>query len=46
MNFLQQEMVREVNTIGSKTIDISTSHIVVSMKEELEKIKEQLQNII
>ena len=46
MNFLHQEMVREVNTVGSKTIDIGISHIVVSMKEELEKIKEQLQNIL
>ncbi len=46
MNFLHQEMVREVNTVGSKTIDIEISHIVVSMKEELEKIKEQLQNIL
>ncbi len=46
MNFLQQEMVREVNTIGSKTTHIEVSHMVVNMKEELEKIKEQVQNIL
>ena len=46
MNFLQQEMLREVNTIGSKTVNIEVSHIVVNMKEELEKIKEQVQNIL
>ena len=46
LNFLQQEMLREVNTIGSKTNKIKVSHIVVDMKEELEKIKEQVQNIL
>ena len=46
MNFLHQEMLREVNTIGSKTDNITISHIVINMKEELEKIKEQVQNIL
>jgi len=46
MNFLHQEMLREVNTIGSKTDNIKISHIVINMKEELEKIKEQVQNIL
>ena len=46
MNFLHQEMLREINTIGSKTGNIIISHIVVEIKEELEKIKEQVQNIL
>lgn len=46
MNFLHQEMLREVNTIGSKTDNIIISHIVINMKEELEKVKEQVQNIL
>jgi uncharacterized protein (TIGR00255 family) len=45
LNFLIQEMNREVNTIGSKSNDTAIAHIVVAMKEELEKIREQLQNI-
>lgn len=45
LNFLVQEMNREVNTIGSKSGDTSIAHCVVQMKEELEKIREQLQNI-
>jgi uncharacterized protein (TIGR00255 family) len=45
MNFLLQEMNREVNTIGSKANDIEISHSVVAMKEELERIREQIQNI-
>lgn len=45
LDFVLQEMRREINTIGSKSqyIDISTS--VVDMKHELEKIKEQIQNL-
>ena len=46
MNFLHQEMLREINTIGSKTDNINISHTVINMKEELEKIKEQVQNIL
>ncbi len=45
LNFLVQEMNREVNTIGSKSSASEISHLVVGVKEELEKIREQLQNI-
>ena len=45
LNFLIQEMNREANTIGSKSNAPAIAHIVVRMKEELEKIREQLQNI-
>ena len=45
MNFLSQEMNREINTIGSKSNDAEMAHLVVGMKEELEKIKEQVENV-
>jgi uncharacterized protein (TIGR00255 family) len=45
LNFLIQEMNREANTIGSKSNDTSIAHEVVAIKEDLEKIREQLQNI-
>lgn len=45
LNFLVQEMNREANTIGSKASDATIAHLVVQLKEELEKIREQLQNI-
>jgi uncharacterized protein (TIGR00255 family) len=45
MEFLLQEMNREVNTIGSKAMDSAISHQVVSIKSELEKLREQIQNI-
>jgi len=45
LNFLIQEMNREANTIGSKCSNAEMAHIVVAIKEELEKIREQLQNI-
>jgi len=45
LNFLVQEINREVNTIGSKSSATEIAHIVVGVKEELEKIREQLQNI-
>jgi uncharacterized protein (TIGR00255 family) len=45
INFLLQEMNREVNTIGSKAENAELSHIVVFLKEEIEKIREQVQNI-
>ncbi|MEE9225198.1 MAG: YicC/YloC family endoribonuclease [Bacteroidota bacterium] len=45
LNFLVQEMNREVNTIGSKASDAAIAHLVVQMKEELERVREQLQNI-
>ena len=46
MTFLLQEFLREINTIGSKTDNIKTSHLVVSIKTEIEKIREQVQNIL
>ncbi len=45
LNFLVQEINREINTIASKSNSSEISQYVVEMKEELEKIKEQLQNI-
>jgi uncharacterized protein (TIGR00255 family) len=44
--FLAQEIGREINTIGSKANDATMQHLVVGMKEELEKIKEQLLNVL
>lgn len=46
MNFIAQEMGREINTIGSKSNDAAMQKLVVNMKEELEKIKEQVLNIL
>ena len=45
LNFLVQEMNREANTIGSKSSDAAIAHMIIGLKEELEKIREQLQNI-
>lgn len=45
LDFLIQEMNREVNTIGSKANDLDITKIVVEMKSELEKLREQVQNI-
>jgi len=45
LNFLCQEMNREANTISSKSISTSITHKVVLIKEEIEKIREQIQNI-
>lgn len=45
LNFLLQEMAREVNTMGAKASDAEVSTNVVLIKEELEKIREQVQNI-
>ncbi len=45
LNFLLQEMNREANTMGSKAFDADMSHLVVEIKEELEKIREQVQNL-
>lgn len=45
LDFLIQEMNREVNTIGSKSQDAEIAHLVVDVKTELEKIREQIQNI-
>ncbi len=45
LDFLLQEMNREVNTIGSKTPDAEAARVVVEMKAELEKVREQVQNV-
>ena len=45
MDFLIQEMGREINTIGSKSMEAKISHIVVDVKSEMEKMREQGQNI-
>ena len=45
MNFLLQELNREFNTIGSKTEKAIISHTVVDVKSEIEKIREQVQNV-
>ena len=45
LDFLLQEMNRETNTIGSKCIDADIAKVVVEMKSELEKIREQIQNL-
>ena len=45
LDFLVQEMNRETNTIGSKVQDIEVTRIVVDLKGEIEKIREQIQNI-
>ncbi len=46
MNFIGQEMGREINTIGSKSNDAPMQKLVVNMKEDLEKIKEQILNLL
>ena len=46
LNFLLQEVLREINTIGSKSPDLNTINNVVDLKEETEKVKEQAQNIL
>jgi len=46
LNFVSQEIGREINTLGSKANDADIQKIVVGMKDELEKIKEQLLNIL
>lgn len=46
LGFVVQEMGREINTLGSKANDAAIQHKVVGMKEELEKMKEQIANIL
>jgi uncharacterized protein (TIGR00255 family) len=46
LGFIAQEIGREVNTIGSKANHAELQKIVVQMKDELEKIKEQLLNVL
>jgi uncharacterized protein (TIGR00255 family) len=45
LNFLLQELHREFNTMGSKIGQADTSHRIVDVKSELEKIREQIQNV-
>lgn len=45
LDFIVQEMNREANTIGSKCVDAQIAHMVVDIKAEIEKIREQIQNI-
>lgn len=45
LNFLVQEMNREVNTIGSKAMDADIAKMVVDAKSEIEKLREQIQNV-
>jgi uncharacterized protein (TIGR00255 family) len=46
LGFISQEIGREINTLGSKANDATIQKLVVGMKEELEKIKEQLLNVL
>ncbi len=46
LDFLVQEIFREANTMASKSADTKISHLVVEIKAELEKIREQLQNVV
>ncbi|MBP6731249.1 MAG: YicC family protein [Chitinophagales bacterium] len=46
LNFIAQEIGREINTVGSKANDAPMQKIVVNMKDELEKVKEQANNIL
>jgi uncharacterized protein (TIGR00255 family) len=45
LDFLMQEMNREVNTIGSKSNDAATTNLVIQIKAEMEKMREQVQNV-
>lgn len=45
INFILQEMFREANTIGSKSIKSEIAHLIVNIKEEVERIREQVQNV-
>ena len=46
LGFIAQELGREINTIGSKANDSEIQHLVVDMKDLLERIKEQLNNVV
>ena len=45
LDFLLQEMAREANTIGSKGQDVGIAHAVVELKAEIERMREQVQNV-
>jgi uncharacterized protein (TIGR00255 family) len=46
LNFISQEIGREINTLGAKAYDSDIQRLVVQMKDELEKVKEQLANVL
>ena len=46
LNFITQEMGREINTLGAKAYHSEIQHLVVGMKDDLEKIKEQIANVL
>ncbi len=46
MNFLLQEIGREINTIGAKSTDVKITKLVIDLKDEVEKIREQVQNVL
>lgn len=46
LDFLCQELFREINTLASKCVDVEMSHLAVEMKCEIEKIREQVQNVV
>ena len=45
LDFLLQEFLREINTLGSKINDTEVTHKIVDLKNEVEKIREQVQNL-
>jgi uncharacterized protein (TIGR00255 family) len=45
LEFLLQEVLRETNTLGSKSPDVEMAHIVVAMKSNIDKLKEQAANL-
>jgi uncharacterized protein (TIGR00255 family) len=45
LGFLGQELLREINTIGSKANDATIQHEVVAMKNEVETLREQIENV-
>ena len=45
LDFLTQEIYREFNTLGAKANDVEIAHAVVIIKEELERLREQVQNV-
>jgi uncharacterized protein (TIGR00255 family) len=46
LDFLTQELFREANTLGTKTPDVTITHLVVELKTTLERIREQVQNAL
>jgi uncharacterized protein (TIGR00255 family) len=45
LDFLAQEMFREINTIGSKANEVRITKVVIRFKTELERVREQVQNV-